>query len=80
MFSKGGGNDSRRFGPSWLPSGSVAGGAPGDAVWLRRLGTDLRIVLENEVETRRLLARVVYRVPEEWLDDVLRVRLSDVES
>ena len=32
-----------------------------------RAGDDLIGVLMNEIETRRLLARVVYRVPDEWL-------------
>ena len=80
MIHQDGGNEAGRFGPSWQPPATVAGGAPGDAVWLRRLGAGLRVVLENEMETRRLLAREVYWVPEEWLDDVTRVRMSGVES
>ena len=80
MISQDGANRPGAFGPSWQPSGSVAGGASGAGVWLNRLGADLRVVLENEVQTRRLLAREVHRVPEEWLDDVMRVRMSDLEN
>jgi len=46
---------------------------------LKKLAMDLRIVLRNEMATRRLLSREVYGVPDELLDDVLRVRLSDLK-
>ena len=46
---------------------------------LNRLGLDLKLLLHNERETRRFLAREVYGVPDELLDDVLRVRLADLE-
>jgi hypothetical protein len=47
--------------------------------WRSRFDRDARVVLANEIETRRLLARQVYRVPDEWLDEVLRVRMADLE-
>lgn len=46
--------------------------------WLNRFGRDLRVVLDNEIATRHVLASEVYRVPEAWLDDVLRVRMADL--
>lgn len=45
---------------------------------LARLATDVRLVLANTAETRRLLAEEVYRVPGSWLDEVLRVRLATI--
>jgi hypothetical protein len=47
---------------------------------LRRSHRDPCVALANGVQTRRLLARVVYRVPEDLLDDVLRVRLADLDA
>lgn len=46
---------------------------------LERLRDDLEIVLHNEEATRRLLADEVYRVPAEWLDELLRVRREERE-
>ncbi|HEX2205105.1 MAG TPA: hypothetical protein VHG91_17470 [Longimicrobium sp.] len=47
---------------------------------LERLGEMLGRVAHNETETRRFLADEVYGVPDEHLDDYLRVRLSDLEE
>ncbi|HEU0300823.1 MAG TPA: hypothetical protein VFR37_15280, partial [Longimicrobium sp.] len=44
---------------------------------LDRLGDLLRQVSTNESETRRFLAQV-YDVPDEFLDDLLRVRMKDL--
>jgi hypothetical protein len=47
---------------------------------LERFRDDLRLVLRNEEATRRLLAEEVYRVPDEWLDELLRVRLEELRG
>lgn len=47
---------------------------------LERLGRMLREVARNEAETRRFLADEVYGVPDELLDDLIRVRTQDRES
>jgi hypothetical protein len=47
---------------------------------IERLAAALRALAEAESETRRMLARDVYGIPEELLDDVLRIRLSDLEA
>jgi hypothetical protein len=44
---------------------------------LERLSDLLRQVTTNETETRRFLANEVYGVPDEHLDDFLRVRMAD---
>ncbi len=44
---------------------------------LERLSHLLRQVTTNETETRRFLADEVYGVPDELLDDLLRVRMAD---
>lgn len=44
---------------------------------LERLSDVLRQVTTNEAETRRFLADEVYGVPDELLDDLLRVRMAD---
>lgn len=44
---------------------------------LERLSDVLRQVTTNETETRRFLADEVYGVPDEHLDDYLRVRMAD---
>ncbi|MBW3571794.1 MAG: hypothetical protein KY467_11870 [Gemmatimonadetes bacterium] len=46
---------------------------------LERLSDLLRQVATNEAETRRFLADQVYGVPDELLDDLLRVRMADQE-
>lgn len=43
-----------------------------------RLSTLLREVTRNEEETRRFLADEVYGVPDDLLDDLVRVRLADL--
>ncbi|HEX6037879.1 hypothetical protein [Longimicrobium sp.] len=45
---------------------------------LERLGGLLRQVAHNEAETRRFLSDEVYGVPDDALDDLLRVRLEDL--
>lgn len=45
---------------------------------LERLGDLLRQVTTNEAETRRFLSREVYGVPDELLDDLVRVRLAEL--
>ena len=45
---------------------------------LERLSSLLRQVVRNEAETRRFLADEVYGVPDALLDDLVRVRLSDL--
>lgn len=47
---------------------------------LEQLGSVLRQVARNEVETRRFLAERVYGVPDELLDDLLRVRMAERED
>lgn len=44
---------------------------------MERLSDVLRQVTTNETETRRFLADEVYGVPDELLDDLLRVRMAD---
>jgi hypothetical protein len=45
---------------------------------LDRLNAMLRQVTRNEEETRRFLAEHVYGVPDELLDDLVRVRMADL--
>jgi hypothetical protein len=45
----------------------------------RRRGRSSQLGVLDELATRRLLAEEVYRVPHAWLDEVLRVRLADLE-
>jgi hypothetical protein len=45
-----------------------------------RLAAMLRQVARNEEETRRFLAEQVYGVPDDILDDMVRVRLADLEE
>ena len=45
---------------------------------LEHLGSMLGEVARNETETRRFLSQEVYGVPDELLDDLLRVRLKDL--
>lgn len=47
---------------------------------IERLNEMLRQVTYNEQETRRFLADEVYGVPDELLDDLLRVRMTDLED
>ena len=47
---------------------------------LEKLGDMLRQVSANEAETRRFLAEEVYGVPDEVLDDLMRIRLTDLEE
>jgi hypothetical protein len=45
---------------------------------LERLARAIGEVAKNETETRRFLAEEVYGVPDDLLDDLVRVRLSDL--
>jgi len=45
-----------------------------------QLGGMLRQVNRNEEETRSFLANEVYGVPDDLLDDLVRVRLKDLAS
>ena len=45
---------------------------------LERLGDLLRQVTTNEAETRRFLTEEVYGVPDDLLDDLVRVRLAEL--
>ncbi len=45
---------------------------------MERLARALREVAANEAETRRFLSREVYGVPDDLLDDLVRVRLADL--
>jgi hypothetical protein len=47
---------------------------------IERLAALLRAVARNEAETRELLSREVYGVPDALLDDLLRLRLADLED
>lgn len=46
---------------------------------LDRLGDVLRQVTRNETETRRFLADEVYGVPDPLLDDLLRLRMKELD-
>lgn len=45
---------------------------------LERLSHLLRQVTTNEAETRRFLSTEVYGVPDDLLDDLVRVRLAEL--
>ena len=45
-----------------------------------RLSALLRQVAHNETETRRFLSDEVYGVPDPLLDDLLRVRMKDLDE
>jgi hypothetical protein len=45
---------------------------------LERLARAIGEVARNETETRRFLAEEVYGVPDDLLDDLVRVRLHDL--
>lgn len=47
---------------------------------LERLHDLLSQVAHNEAETRRFLSTEVYGVPDELLDDLVRVRLRDLAA
>jgi hypothetical protein len=47
---------------------------------VERLRTLLERVARNEEETRAFLAGEVYGVPDEFLDDLVRLRLRELES
>jgi hypothetical protein len=47
---------------------------------LDRLARVLGEVAQNETETRRFLSQEVYGVPDDLLDDLVRVRLKDLPT
>jgi hypothetical protein len=49
-------------------------------VSLERLGSMLRRVADNEERTRRFLAEEVYGVPDDLLDDLVRIRLASLDE
>lgn len=55
----------------------VAGG--GSRI-ISRFAADVRALIENGVQTRRILSEQVYRIPDSWLDEVVRVRMADLHS
>jgi hypothetical protein len=57
----------------------LAGAAARLAMPLERLDAALRQLHRNEAETRRFLADL-YRVPDDSLDDFLRLRLNDLTA
>jgi hypothetical protein len=56
----------------------LMGAARRAGVSIEKLGHLLRQVTRNEEEARRFLAEEVYGVPDELLDDLVRVRLADL--
>lgn len=54
--------------------------AGGGSLVISRFAADVRALIHNGVETRRLLSEQVYRIPESWLDEVVRVRMADLEG
>ena len=57
----------------------IAAAARQAGVSLDRLHDMLRQVATNEAATRRFLADEVYGVEDDLLDDLLRIRLGDLE-
>jgi hypothetical protein len=47
---------------------------------LKTLRDGLKQVAHNESETRRFLAEDVYGVPDDLLDDMVRIRFSELED
>jgi hypothetical protein len=58
----------------------LAGAARRVGVSIEKLHRMLQRVAGNEVETRRFLAEEVYHVPDTLLDELMRVRLEDLEK
>lgn len=52
--------------------------APKSEPGSRLFGCEVAAVPTSEAATRELLATQVYRVPDEWLDEVIRVRTADL--
>jgi hypothetical protein len=48
--------------------------------WHLRFDRGLRRLLRNKLEARRFLATEVYDVPEDLLDDVVRVTLAELSG
>ena len=47
---------------------------------LAHLRDRIQAVAHNEAETRRFLAEDVYGVPDDLLDDMVRIRFADLED
>jgi hypothetical protein len=58
----------------------LQGLATGGRAALGRVAAAARQLLRSRAETRRLLAEEVYRVPDVWLDEVVRVRLQELDE
>jgi hypothetical protein len=58
----------------------LVGAARRAGMSLDRLGQLLREVARSEAETRRFLAEEVYGVPDDLLDDLVRVRLKSLSE
>lgn len=62
--------------PQWMrPRDASSGADPGR----KRGAGDTRDRVTDESDTRRFLALEVYRVPEAWVDEVVRVCLADLK-
>jgi hypothetical protein len=46
---------------------------------LEQLARMLREVAHNEAETRRFLSEQVYAAPDDMLDDLIRIRMEELE-
>jgi hypothetical protein len=71
--------DQNPYEESWLPPFPTEADIPAMRIWLRRSRSSLHLQIQNEVETRRFLAEEVYRVPDAFLDDVIRIRMADLD-
>ena len=47
---------------------------------LARLSEGLKQVAHNDAETRQFLAREVYGVPDDLLDDMVRIRFAELDE
>jgi hypothetical protein len=57
----------------------IAGSASRLGLPLERLAAMLRQLAANETETRRFLSEI-YHVPDDSLDDYVRIRMKDLEA
>ncbi|HEV7589988.1 MAG TPA: hypothetical protein VGO40_17865 [Longimicrobium sp.] len=57
----------------------IAGSASRLGLPLERLAAMLRQLAANETETRRFLSEI-YHVPDDSLDDYVRIRMKDLET
>jgi hypothetical protein len=71
--------DENPYEESWLPPFPSEADIPAMRVWPRRRRSSPHLQIHNGVETRRFLAEEVYRVPDAFLDDVIRIRMADLD-